>query len=77
MPKPRSLTRMELMQAATLIQNRKVMPRKVTAEDVVNRGPILESPITGVRNPRSAQEVEGMTDGVQRAKRAEKTGSAS
>lgn len=64
-----NLTRQGMMQAASMIQNPRVMPRKITPEDVMRRTTMLDSMGDGI--PRSAQEVEGMSDGVQRAKRAE------
>jgi len=67
----RQMSKLQLMQAATMIQNPRVMPRKVTPEEVVNREPFLDSPITGAPLPRSAREVEGMSGGVMKADRAE------
>ncbi len=63
------MTQIELMQAATMIQNPRIMPRHITAEEVVNRGPKLDSPITGAKVPTSAREVAGMSDGVMKAER--------
>lgn len=63
------MSQVQLMQAATMIQNPHVMPRRVTAEEVVNRGPRIDSPVTGARVPSSAREVAGMSDGVMNAER--------
>ena len=66
------MTTLQLMQAATMIQNPRVMPRRVTPEDVMNRGAKLDSPVTGAPVPETAREVAGMSDGVMRAERAER-----
>lgn len=63
------LNRRQMMQASALIQNPKIMPRKIGPEDVVERRTMVDSMQEAL--PRTAQEVEGMSDGVQRAKRAE------
>lgn len=68
--KARVMSRVQLMQAATMIQNPKVMPRTVTPEEVVNREPKLDSPITGAPLPGSVRENEGMSGGVMKAARA-------
>lgn len=66
----RPMTLTQLMQAATMIQNPRVMPRKVTPEEVVNRSPKLDSPITGAPLVGSVRENEGMSGGVMKADRA-------
>ncbi len=63
------MTTVQLMQAATMIQNPHVMPRRVTPEEVVNRGSRVDSPITGAKVPSRAREVAGMSDGVMNAER--------
>ena len=71
MSPPRPMTVMQLMQAATMIQNPRVMPRRVTPEEVVNRGQRFNSPTTGAPTPSSAREVAGMSDGVLAAERVD------
>lgn len=67
-------TRLEMMYASTMIQNPRIMPREVKAEDVHGRGQELIG-IFGQANaphpPEQAEDVVGKSDGVQRAKRAQ------
>lgn len=62
------LSQLQLMQAASMIQNRHVMPREITPPDV--RPSFLESPfLGGSPEPRTARAVAGASEGVMKAER--------
>ena len=64
-------TRLEMMYASTLIQNPRIMPRELKAEELHGRGAHLIGGFAEANAPKTAEEVEGKSPGVMRAKRVE------
>lgn len=72
-------TRLEMMYAASLIQNPRIMPREVKADELHSRGQHLvgmfaqrqEAAAAAAGAPDSAEDVAGKSPGVLRAKRAQ------
>lgn len=70
------MTRLQMMQAASIIQNPHVVPQKPDPT-LVGRRDILQRGIAGLIVPGTAQENEGMSRGVMAAKRADAQGVSS